>query len=162
MITPAITVLGAVEGLKVATSAFDDFVVPISIVILISVFAIQRYGTDRVGGLFLQALDVDEVLAHLLVAEGFTKIEELAETPIDELNRIEGFETELSTELQNRAIAWLDPAFGLGAFPGATACVSAGRWNRLCPAAPPVSASARPAARTVCSIPATRPSHSLS
>ena len=52
MITPAITVLGAVEGLKVATSAFDDFVVPIAIVILISVFAIQRYGTDRVGGLF--------------------------------------------------------------------------------------------------------------
>jgi N utilization substance protein A len=60
------------------------------------------------SGLFLQALDVDEVLAHLLVAEGFTKIEELAETPIDELNRIEGFETELSTELQNRAINWLD------------------------------------------------------
>ncbi|MBU0860239.1 MAG: transcription termination factor NusA [Alphaproteobacteria bacterium] len=60
------------------------------------------------SGLFLQALDVDEVLAHLLVAEGFTKIEELAETPIDELNRIEGFETDLSTELQNRAIAWLD------------------------------------------------------
>ncbi len=60
------------------------------------------------SGLFLQALDVDEVLAHLLVAEGFTKIEELAETPIDELNRIEGFETELSTELQNRAITWLD------------------------------------------------------
>lgn len=60
------------------------------------------------SGLFLQALDVDEVLAHLLVAEGFTKIEELAETPIEELNRIEGFETELSTELQNRAINWLD------------------------------------------------------
>ena len=60
------------------------------------------------SGLFLQALDVDEVLAHLLVAEGFTKIEELAETPIEELNRIEGFETELSTELQNRAINWLE------------------------------------------------------
>lgn len=60
------------------------------------------------SGLFLEALDVDEVLAHLLVAEGFTKIEELAETPIEELNEIEGFEDELSTELQNRAIAWLD------------------------------------------------------
>jgi KUP system potassium uptake protein len=52
MITPAITVLGAVEGLKVATPIFDDFVVPISIVILITVFAIQRHGTDRVGSLF--------------------------------------------------------------------------------------------------------------
>jgi KUP system potassium uptake protein len=52
MITPAITVLGAVEGLTVATPIFDDYVVPIAIVILISVFAIQRYGTDRVGGLF--------------------------------------------------------------------------------------------------------------
>ena len=52
MITPAITVLGAVEGLKVATPIFDDYVVPISIVILVAVFAIQRYGTDRVGGFF--------------------------------------------------------------------------------------------------------------
>lgn len=53
--------------------------------------------------LFIHALDVDEVIAHLLVAEGFTKIEEIAETPIDELNTIEGFEEEISTELQNRA-----------------------------------------------------------
>lgn len=60
------------------------------------------------SGLFMQALDVDEVLAHLLVAEGFTRIEEISETPIDELNRIEGFETDLSTELQNRANNWLD------------------------------------------------------
>ena len=52
MITPAITVLGAVEGLKVVTPIFDNYVVPISIVILITVFAIQRYGTDRVGGFF--------------------------------------------------------------------------------------------------------------
>ena len=52
MITPAITVLGAVEGLTVATPIFDPYVVPISIVILIGVFTIQRYGTDRVGGLF--------------------------------------------------------------------------------------------------------------
>jgi KUP system potassium uptake protein len=52
MITPAITVLGAVEGLKVVTPIFDDYVVPISIVILIAIFAIQRYGTDRVGGFF--------------------------------------------------------------------------------------------------------------
>ncbi|MEM7680237.1 MAG: transcription termination factor NusA, partial [Pseudomonadota bacterium] len=38
--------------------------------------------------LFIEALDVDEVIAHLLVAEGFTKIDEIAETPIEELNQI--------------------------------------------------------------------------
>ena len=52
MITPAITVLGAVEGLKVATPLFDHYVVPIAVVILIAVFAIQRHGTDRVGRMF--------------------------------------------------------------------------------------------------------------
>lgn len=57
--------------------------------------------------LFMEALDVDDVIAHLLVAEGFTSVEEIAETPIDELNQIEGFEEEISTELQNRAQNWL-------------------------------------------------------
>ncbi|MGE3474027.1 MAG: potassium transporter Kup [Vicinamibacterales bacterium] len=52
MITPAITVLGAIEGLKVATPAFDAYVVPITVGILIGIFAIQRHGTHRVGGLF--------------------------------------------------------------------------------------------------------------
>ena len=52
MITPAITVLGAVEGLKVVTPVFDQYVVPIAVGILIAVFAIQRHGTHRVGGLF--------------------------------------------------------------------------------------------------------------
>ncbi len=52
MITPAITVLGAIEGLKVVTPAFDPYVVPISVVILIGVFAIQSRGTDRIGKLF--------------------------------------------------------------------------------------------------------------
>jgi N utilization substance protein A len=58
--------------------------------------------------LFITALDVDEVIAHLLVAEGFTKVEEIAETPIEELNQIEGFEEEVSIELQNRALAFLE------------------------------------------------------
>ena len=52
MITPAITVLGAVEGLKAATPLFDAYVVPVAVVILIAVFAIQRHGTHRVGRLF--------------------------------------------------------------------------------------------------------------
>jgi KUP system potassium uptake protein len=52
MITPAITVLGAIEGLKVATPLFDRYVVPVAVAILIAVFAIQRHGTHRVGGMF--------------------------------------------------------------------------------------------------------------
>ena len=52
MITPAITVLSAIEGLNVATPVFETFVVPITVVILIGVFAIQRHGTDRVGRMF--------------------------------------------------------------------------------------------------------------
>jgi KUP system potassium uptake protein len=52
VITPAISVLSAVEGLKVATPVFDPFVVPISLVLLIGLFVVQRSGTTRVGGLF--------------------------------------------------------------------------------------------------------------
>jgi KUP system potassium uptake protein len=52
MITPAITVLGAIEGLTVATPLFDPYVVPAAVVILVGVFAIQRYGTHRVGRMF--------------------------------------------------------------------------------------------------------------
>ena len=52
MITPAISVLGAIEGLEVATPLFQPYVVPITVVILIALFVIQKYGTHRVGGLF--------------------------------------------------------------------------------------------------------------
>ncbi len=52
MITPAISVLSALEGLDVATGLFRPFVVPIAVVILVSLFALQRRGTARVGVLF--------------------------------------------------------------------------------------------------------------
>ena len=58
--------------------------------------------------LFIEAMDVDDVIAHLLVAEGFSTIEEIVETPVEELNQIEGFEEEISLELQNRAQTYLD------------------------------------------------------
>ncbi len=58
--------------------------------------------------LFMEALDVDDVIAHLLVAEGFSSVEEIVESSIDELNQIEGFEEEVSIELQNRAAAYLE------------------------------------------------------
>ena len=52
MITPAISVLSAVEGLKVAAPAFAHLVLPISLIILFGLFAIQRHGTGAVGWLF--------------------------------------------------------------------------------------------------------------
>src|SRR5205823_2627031 len=52
VITPAISVLSAVEGLKLATPAFEHFVVPLTIVILIALFAVQRRGTARVAAYF--------------------------------------------------------------------------------------------------------------
>src|SRR6185503_15743236 len=52
MITPAITVLGGVEGLRVATHVFEPYIVPITLVILIALFMIQSRGTAHVGMLF--------------------------------------------------------------------------------------------------------------
>ena len=52
MITPAITVLSAVEGLKVSVGLSEPSLVPLAVAILIAVFAIQRHGTHRVGRLF--------------------------------------------------------------------------------------------------------------
>jgi len=52
VITPAISVLSAVEGLEVATPVLKPYVLPISIAVLISLFAMQRYGTGTVGKLF--------------------------------------------------------------------------------------------------------------
>jgi KUP system potassium uptake protein len=52
VITPAISVLSAVEGLKLVTSAFDPYVVPLSVAILVVLFAVQSHGTARVAALF--------------------------------------------------------------------------------------------------------------
>src|SRR5215210_268858 len=52
MITPAISVLSAVEGLEVVSPSLDSLVVPIALAILTSLFVIQRFGTGAVGRLF--------------------------------------------------------------------------------------------------------------
>lgn len=57
--------------------------------------------------LFIKGLDVDEMLAHLLITEGFRTIEEIAFVDRAELESIEGFNAELATELQNRAKDYL-------------------------------------------------------
>ena len=54
-------------------------------------------------GLFMEALDIDEMMAQLLVAEGFANLEEVAYVEIDELLSIDGFDDATATELQARA-----------------------------------------------------------
>ena len=74
MITPAISVLSAVEGLQVAAPALDAYVVPLTLVILVVLFAVQKQGTARVGAAFgpvmlvwfttLAVLGVINIIAH--------------------------------------------------------------------------------------------------
>jgi KUP system potassium uptake protein len=52
VITPAISVLSAVEGVKVATPALERYVLPIAVAILVALFAVQRFGTARIGRAF--------------------------------------------------------------------------------------------------------------
>src|SRR4051794_25603843 len=52
VITPALSVLSAVEGLKIATPAFEPYVVPLTVVILIGLFAVQSRGTAQVAAFF--------------------------------------------------------------------------------------------------------------
>ena len=52
MITPAISVLSAVEGLKVATPALADYVVPLSVIVLVGLFILQTWGSARIGAYF--------------------------------------------------------------------------------------------------------------
>jgi hypothetical protein len=52
MITPAISVLSAVEGLQVVQPGFASFVVPITVIILVLLFMVQKHGTAKVGGMF--------------------------------------------------------------------------------------------------------------
>ena len=74
IITPAVSVLSAVEGLETVNSGFTPFVIPIAIVILIGLFMIQSRGTDAVGRLFgpimlvyfavIAALGVIQIIQH--------------------------------------------------------------------------------------------------
>jgi len=66
----------------------------------------QKEFTER-SALFMEALDVDEMVAQLLASEGFSSVEELAYVEINELASIDGLDEETAGELQNRAIEYL-------------------------------------------------------
>ena len=84
MITPAISVISAVEGMNVAAPSLAHLVVPISLAILIALFAVQRFGTGAVGWLFgpvillwfvtIGILGGREVVAHPAVLEGISPV----------------------------------------------------------------------------------------
>ena len=77
VITPAISVLSAIEGVNVATSAFKPYILPIAVIILIGLFSVQRFGTARIGQAFgpvmliwfviIGLLGLAQVIAHPLV-----------------------------------------------------------------------------------------------
>jgi KUP system potassium uptake protein len=90
VITPAISVLSAVEGLSVATPAFDPYIVPLTVAILIGLFLIQSKGSGRVGVAF------GPILALWFVAIAMLGIMSLAATP--------------------EALAAFDPRYGIDFF----------------------------------------------
>ena len=57
---------------------------------------------------FMEALDVDEMIAHLLIAEGFSTVDEIAMVSLKELAEIEGFDEDVASELQARAKAYVE------------------------------------------------------
>jgi KUP system potassium uptake protein len=86
LITPAISVLSAIEGLGVATPAFNTYVVPLTVAVLIALFAIQPLGSGRVGVAFGPILAIWFVVIFLL------GLASLAQTPsiLSALNPVNG------------------------------------------------------------------------
>ena len=84
MITPAISVISAVEGMNVATPSLAHLVVPVALGLLIALFAVQRFGTGAVGWLFgpvilvwfvaIGVLGAREVVAHPGVLQGLSPV----------------------------------------------------------------------------------------
>jgi KUP system potassium uptake protein len=73
MITPAISVLSAVEGLKVASPSLNHLIVPITVAIILALFALQRLGTGRVGRLFGPVMLVWFVVIGVCGVSGIAK-----------------------------------------------------------------------------------------
>jgi KUP system potassium uptake protein len=75
VITPAISVLGAMEGLEVITPSLQPYVVPIALAILVLLFVMQRWGTNFVGKFF------GPIIVMWFVILAFTGIEQIVKTP---------------------------------------------------------------------------------
>jgi KUP system potassium uptake protein len=88
MITPAISVMGAIEGLHVATPFFDPYVVPIAVIILIGLFLFQSRGTTGVGTVF------GPITMLWFVAISLLGLQQIIRAPqvLAAINPIHGFE----------------------------------------------------------------------
>jgi len=75
VITPAISVLGAVEGLEVVTPVLQPYVVPISLTVLVMLFVMQRWGTNLVGKFF------GPIIVVWFAILGITGLEQILQTP---------------------------------------------------------------------------------
>lgn len=75
VITPAISVLSAVEGLKVVAPSFQSYVVPITIIIIFCLFYVQKYGTGKVGGVF------GSVMVVWFLSIGFLGLRQIIKEP---------------------------------------------------------------------------------
>ncbi|PUE29569.1 potassium transporter Kup [Limnohabitans sp. Jir61] len=75
VITPAISVLGAVEGLEIATPLLQPYVVPIALAVLVLLFFMQRWGTNFVGKFF------GPIIVVWFLILGYTGIEQIVQTP---------------------------------------------------------------------------------
>ena len=58
--------------------------------------------------LFMDALDVEEVIAQLLVSDGYSDIKEIADASVEDLQKIEGFDEDIAQEIKNRAIEYIE------------------------------------------------------
>jgi KUP system potassium uptake protein len=84
MLTPAISVISAVEGLGVVSAAFQPYIVWIALAILISLFAIQAHGTERIGKMFgpvmlvyfaaIAAMGVNHIVSHPQVIQALSPV----------------------------------------------------------------------------------------
>lgn len=63
---------------------------------------------NKLSAMFIEALNVEEVIAHLLVTEGFTTIDEVAYVPVEDLAQIEGFDESIGEELRSRAREFIE------------------------------------------------------
>lgn len=75
MITPAISILGAMEGLTVATPEFQKWVLPITVAVIVGVFSVQKFGTGRVGVVF------GPIMALWFIAIGILGIKGIYDRP---------------------------------------------------------------------------------
>ncbi|GAA0743096.1 potassium transporter Kup [Ideonella azotifigens] len=75
VITPAISVLGAVEGLEVATPLLKPYVLPVSLAVLAALFLVQRFGTQQVGRVF------GPIILVWFLALAWTGVQQIAQQP---------------------------------------------------------------------------------